>query len=120
MRTSTLALAGAVFLGLQTAAMAAEGIMTCTVTHKYACGDKGCTSGDPTIVIRIDFDRSIYSRCDAKGCDDFDAVITRSGIFVNVALPNRGAMAKLSEDGSNFTEVVTVMTTPVISLGYCR
>lgn len=94
--------------------------VTCTITSKFGCGPQGCKQGTPTIVVRIDEERQQYSRCDAKGCDDYAALFSRSGMFLNIAMPKNGAMAKMTEDGSSFVEIVTVMDVPIICFGTCK
>lgn len=101
-------------------AIPASAQVTCTIASKFSCGPQGCKQGTPTIVIRVDEERQQYSRCDAKGCDDYAAVFSRSGMFVNISMPKNGVMAKMTEDGPSFLEVVTVMDVPLISFGTCK
>jgi hypothetical protein len=94
---------------------------TCTITEKWQCApNQVCQQLENTLVIRIDLDRQIYSRCDAKGCDDFQADFSNSGIFINIAMPANGLLAKLTKDGSNFTEVATLESIAFVSFGSCR
>jgi hypothetical protein len=84
---------------------------TCTITEKLQCAQgQGCQSVKNTIIVRIDMERQVYSRCDAKGCDDFQAQFSNSGIFTNIAVPANGLLARLTTDGSSFTEVATLGT----------
>jgi hypothetical protein len=60
---------------------------TCTIIEKLQCAQgQGCQSVKNTIVVRIDMERQVYSRCDAKGCDDYQAQFTVSGAFINIAV----------------------------------
>lgn len=94
---------------------------TCTVTEKMQCSaGSGCAKIEPKIVIRLDRAAGTYSRCDAKGCDDYRAQFFDSGVFVNIALPERGVLAKMSVDGSIFTEVVTLTGVVLLSFGSCN
>ena len=94
---------------------------TCTITEKMQCAQgQGCQSVKNTIVVRIDMERRIYSRCDAKGCDDLQAQFSNSGTFTNIAVPQSGLLSKLTTDGSSFTEVATFATFVLVSFGYCR
>ena len=94
---------------------------TCTITEKMQCAQgQGCQPAENTIVVRIDMERQIYSRCDAKGCDDREAQFSKSGEFINIAMHGTGMLAKLNFDGSSFTEVVTLGTTVLLSFGSCR
>ena len=92
----------------------------CTVTEKLQCSQGyGCQSVKNKIVVRIDMERQIYSRCDAKGCDEYQPKFTVSGKFINIAVPANGLLAKLTADGSSFTEVVTLGAVVLLSFGFC-
>jgi hypothetical protein len=54
------------------------------------------------------------------GCDDYDALISRSGDFVNVALPEHGRLAKMSQSDGGFVEVATLGTAALVRYGHCR
>jgi hypothetical protein len=93
---------------------------TCTITEKLQCAQgQGCQSVKNTIIVRIDTERQIYSRCDAKGCDEFQPQFNVSGKFTNIAVPANGLLAKLATDGSSFTEVATLGTAVLLSFGFC-
>jgi hypothetical protein len=99
----------------------AQAETTCAITEKWQCApSQVCQQLENKIVIRIDMNRQIYSRCDAKGCDDFQADFSNSGVFINIALPAKGLLAKLTNDGSSFTEVATLGSIAFISFGSCR
>jgi hypothetical protein len=94
---------------------------TCSIVEKMTCVQgKGCQTIENKIVIRIDAERKIYSRCDSSGCDDFSAQFSVSGQFLNIALPANGMLAKVSIDGSSFTELATQGTSVLLSFGSCR
>jgi hypothetical protein len=94
---------------------------TCTITEKVQCAHgKGCQPVENTIIIRINPEQHVYSRCDAKGCDDYQAQFTVSEAFINIAVPANGLLAKLTGDGSSFTEVATLGTVVLLSYGTCR
>jgi hypothetical protein len=94
---------------------------TCTITEKTQCAQgQGCQPVANTIIIRINPEQQVYSRCDAKGCDDYQAQFTVSGAFINIAVPANGLLAKLTADGSSFTEVATLGTAVLLSYGTCR
>ena len=94
---------------------------TCTITEKMQCAQgQGCQQVENQIVIRFDGERQVYSRCDAKGCDDLKAQFSGSGGFINIDVLGRGILAKLSRDGSTFTEVVTLANFVLVSFGSCR
>ena len=52
--------------------------------------------------------------------DAFDLVGRQRGAFTNIEVPGRGMLAKVSLDGSQFVEVVTLGTGVLISYGACR
>jgi hypothetical protein len=99
----------------------AAAVTTCTVTEKYSCSPgNGCKSILPAVEVRIDWNEKLYSRCDKKGCDDLKMNFSVSGDFINIDIPEHSALAKISKDGSSYLEVVTLMTTAVVSHGSCR
>jgi len=78
-----------------------------------------CARALTLVFNRIDVDRGTYSRCDASGCDEYDAVLRSSGIFTLIEVPGRDILAKMSHDGSLFLEVVTLVTDVYVSFGSC-
>ena len=92
----------------------------CDVKQKFLCNQTGCQSTAPTIFSRIDTDQRTYSRCDQKGCDDYQAAISRSGDFMLIALPERGLLAKVSLSNGGFLEVATLGLDAYVSYGQCR
>ena len=43
-----------------------------------------------------------------------------SGVYLNMAVPNKGLLAKMIVDGSEFLEVATLGTTVFLSFGSCQ
>ena len=108
----------AVFLASPVSAYAET---TCTASEKLQClSGSGCQAVEPTIVVRLNPNLGTYSRCDAKGCDDYQAQYSSSGMFINIALPERGLLAKMAVDGSYFTEVATLATAVLVTFGSCK
>jgi len=106
---------------LSAGAGSASAAITCTISEKLLCNPgEGCAAIKNSIVVRIDFDKQVYSRCDAKGCDDYIGQFSKSGVFINIGMPDKGMLAKLSSDGSSFLEVVTLMTATFVSYGSCE
>ena len=68
----------------------------------------------------LDLSRQTYARCDAKGCDTYDAQYSRSGAYFVVDVPGRGLIAKIATDMSAFLEVATAGTTALVSFGSCQ
>jgi hypothetical protein len=96
-------------------------VTTCTVDQKLSCSAAvGCQSIKNSIIIRIDWNQGSYSRCDAKGCDDFSMQFLPSGDFINVDVTGHGMLAKISKNGASFTEVITIMETAIVSFGNCK
>jgi hypothetical protein len=91
----------------------------CDITTKFACGSAGCQANKLGVFNRIDFDSRKFSRCDARGCDDYDAIIQRSGEFILIDVTGRGMFAKLSADGSEFVEVTSLGISILASFGTC-
>lgn len=93
--------------------------LRCDVKSKFACDAAGCKPNALGVWSVMDFARKTYARCDTKGCDPYPANYSRSGMFVNIDVPGRGMIAKISEDGSTFVEVVTAGTSVLLSYGSC-
>lgn len=109
----------AVALLLVYAYPAAAQTLRCVVAAKYDCRREGCSPSTPTVINVVDLDESRYSRCDARGCDEYQIVQNPSGLFVNIDVPGRGMVAKVSLDGSVFVEVATLADTVLVSFGTC-
>jgi hypothetical protein len=102
-------------------AVEAGATVRCDVDAKFSCGPAGCGSVAPGVTARIDPERRFYAWCDARGCDKYSgALVSRSGDFVNVALPEHGLLAKLALSDGAFVEVATLGTTTLLSYGRCR
>lgn len=97
----------------------ADAIVSCEIHSKFSCSTARCDSVASSVANRIDLERGTYSRCDSRGCDDYNAVISRSGDFLNIALPEHGMLAKVSTIDGGFLEVVTVGLSTLISSGTC-
>jgi len=67
----------------------------------------------------IELEGSSLKRCDTRGCDEYEAFATRSGIFHNISIGNRGYILKIDEH-SNFIEVATAGLSAIIKSGSCR
>jgi hypothetical protein len=61
-----------------------------------------------------------YSRCDIRGCDKYDAIFSRSGIYTVIDVPGRGLTAKLVTDLSAFLELATIGMQALVSFGACQ
>jgi hypothetical protein len=85
-----------------------------------ACSATGCTKIALGLWNLIDLEEGRLSRCDKKGCDHYEMVVTRSGIFLNLEIPGRAMFAKMAADGSDYLEVATIGSTALISHGKCK
>jgi hypothetical protein len=54
-----------------------------------------------------------------KGCDEYQANFSRSGLYTMIYLPGRGTMAKMSANGAEFLEVTTLGIDTLVSFGHC-
>jgi hypothetical protein len=90
----------------------------CLPTSRFICTANGCESGPPLVWVVIDYASKRYERCDAKGCDRYDLGSSAGGIYTT-AWPNAGAFLKALNDGSEYTEVVTLGTTVHVQHGRC-
>lgn len=96
-------------------------VVRCDIASKYQCDARsGCRPLAPTIWNVVDPKQRSITRCDGKGCDTIPAQFSISGTFINIAVPDRGLLAKLSSDGSSFSEVATLAGAVLVSFGSCR
>src|SRR5262245_54529774 len=84
--------------------------ITSRLSSKFGCSPGGCEPMAANVWSVIDLSAQTYARCDAKGCAKYDAVMSRSGVYVVIDLPGRGMIVKLASDLSAFLEVATIMT----------
>ena len=82
--------------------------------------EEGVQDSPVSVLVRLDVKNQLYSRCDLKGCDDYPARFTPSGIFIVIDVPKRGLVAKMAMDGSQFVEVVTTGINAIVSFGSCK
>jgi hypothetical protein len=92
--------------------------MVCSISDKYYCeAGSGCQRMESSTSVRIDPDRKVYSRCDASGCDNFQAQFSQSGDFHHINLAN--VLAKVSVSDSSFVEIATFDLRTYVSFGKC-
>jgi hypothetical protein len=103
------------------ASPAAAEPMTCRITTKHSCDPAGgCKKIPPGVWNVLDAARQTYARCDARGCDTYDASFSPSGAFIVIDVPSRGMVAKVAADKSSFLEVATLGMTALNSFGSCE
>jgi hypothetical protein len=111
----------AVAISLATAVTLADAqSVRCSITKKHYCTSEGCKAVAPTVWINLDISRQRYSRCEANGCDQYDAHVTASGIFFVIDVPGTGTIAKVTMDGTHFLEIATLLDTAFVSFGTCQ
>src|SRR5262245_14440226 len=95
--------------------------VTCQISVKFSCAaETGCGENRLGVWSVIDMQGQTYARCDSRGCDKYDARLSRSGVFIIIDVPSRGMTAKLAADMSAFLEVVTIGTQALVSFGTCQ
>jgi len=93
----------------------------CDIGTKFACiAASGCNDNPPGVWNVIDFTTNSFSRCDKNGCDTYEMSPTRSGLYISIDVPGHGMFAKMSADGSQYTEAVSLGTDVLVSFGSCR
>jgi hypothetical protein len=102
--------------------------LLCRIDQKFACGSHDCGPVSPgSAYNRIEPERGTFARCDDKGCDEYPAKFTRSGLFTNIEIVP-GALAKLSYIRDDpfvplrdlqLLEVVTTDFAVLVSYGTC-
>ena len=104
--------------GIGHSAAAAE--LRCQIETKFSCSPNGCQAVEPKVITLIDIAAGTYARCDEKGCDKYEPTFNQSGVFLVMALPKNGLVAKLSILNGAFMEVATLAFTAVTSYGHCE
>jgi len=92
----------------------------CTPNTAYVCTNIKCTIITPTITIKIDFDKSLYKRCDIKGCDSYSASIVPSGIYTSLTFLGKPLLFRVLNDGSQFSETAFAGVNQYSNFGSCK
>ena len=95
------------------------GSLECRPTRADVCKPDGCASGDPRVSQVFAPATSTYKRCDEKGCDAYQAQVSYSGAWANVAVPDRAMFARIMASGEYY-EIVTQMDVVWIYRGQCQ
>jgi hypothetical protein len=94
-------------------------------TQKVACG------GEATCQVmrlgasynRVDSTKNLYSRCDDKGCDTYQAKMSRSGAVIDIEVPGKGLLARMMTNGitsgMSYLEAFTFLETVFVVHGVC-
>jgi hypothetical protein len=102
--------------------------LKCEIGKKYVCDEGGCKPIPATVWNVVNTLKRTYARCDARGCDTYEARIFQSGIFINIEVPGRSTIAKMSTldepisqiKAFSFHEVVTQLQAVYVSFGSCK
>jgi hypothetical protein len=94
--------------------------LACEVREKHQCAPQSpCRPIPSTVRLELDPATGAYSRCDAKGCDRHRSIVSRSGVWVNFAIPGSATFARVGDDGS-VVEVAALNSTVLVGYGRCR
>src|SRR5436190_1129089 len=75
--------------------------LKCEIREKFVCQAGAACKASPVGVWNVvDTAKRTYARCDTRGCDSYEAQFSQSGAFINIDVPGRGVIAKMSMDGS--------------------
>lgn len=95
--------------------------LRCEFTSKFVCSGASCEQIVSTEThILVDTEKGSYSRCDSRGCDNYKPIISKSGVFTNVALPKNGSVVKIQNDEMSVVDVATIGLHPLVSHGTCK
>ena len=83
MKPLTVALLAMLALALPAGA---QGRLICAIDQKFHCdrgqGSQRISPGNSYNI--IDLEGRLFARCDNKGCDEYPADFTQSGLFMNI------------------------------------
>jgi len=89
----------------------------CNISQKFKCSVAGCKDNQLDIWNLVNLKSNKFSRCDRNGCDHYDMIASRSGLFIILDVPGRGMLAKIRPDDESYLEIVTVGMSALISYG---
>jgi len=93
--------------------------LQCTPKTRLDCDGTNCTQSQPVVYLILDRTNEIYSRCDTKGCDIYDANFGSGGIYTNIqARDPNGAMIKVLGN-RQYIEMATIGLSTVFQSGSC-
>jgi hypothetical protein len=104
------------------ATTAAAEVLECRPIKKAICGIEGCKAIPLGTAFSLYEPSGKYARCDARGCDAYEAEVTQSGVFTVIELRGKGTVAKIGPEVGSYRpwlEVTTAMTDAYVSNGYC-
>ena len=93
--------------------------LNCTPEQKFVCSPDGCKTAPAKVRAIIDMDNQTYSRCDSLGCDQYEAEMSVSGIYLNVAVRDKSVAAKVEIPSLGYLETVSLGHAVYNSFGSC-
>lgn len=95
--------------------------LRCHPTRAELCGPAGCAVAKQKPKIRQSWEPATnkFSRCDADGCDTYDAQVSYSGIWTTLSFPGRAMFTRVTAKG-DYYEVLTQMDLIYIYRGKCE
>ena len=95
-----------------------SGSMDCKFASAHICNDVECRTGPNIIEVSWNPSTSEYRRCDKKGCDSYEPMVSLSDSYTILSFPENGMMTKISDRG-DITEIATLMNTAFVKHGQC-
>lgn len=98
--------------------------IVCIPVKKFICNLGTCEENRPNVFTFINDDAvpPTISRCDAQGCDTYEAEVMVSGNYKNIqSTEPRGFFLKMSYDtiDSKYLEIATIGLETFMTYGYC-
>ncbi len=97
----------------------AAAAIRCDFQSKMSCRADSCQFLEITTYSVIDPAESTYARCDSNGCDTYPAEFVESGAFMNITVPGRSLMGKMSLPNAKVVEIATLGLDVLLSYGTC-
>ncbi len=95
--------------------------MICNPSRKTFCSEGKCTDMKASVWVTIEPALKTASRCDSKGCDNYNVLLSESGIFTNLTRPgNDSWTVKVNNIDGSYTEVTGLLLDQYISYGSCK
>lgn len=95
--------------------------MICNPSRKTFCSEGKCSDMKPSVWVTVEPALKTASRCDSKGCDTYNVLLSESGIFTNLTRPgNDSWTVKVNNTDGSYTEVTGLLLDKYISYGSCK
>ena len=96
----------------------------CTASKMFVCEDGECKDVKPTVFFLLGSggEKKLYSRCDRQGCDTYEAMVKKAGLFENwqPTEPQGIIFKRTLSDDQTFLEVATLGMQVYVSTGRCE